>query len=110
MTAECLPSRDNLQAEQEMQCQGPAPAGSRDTLRMNGVSKRDESNRREKKADIPWFTQKANKAPDMGLALFTEASGALSMGRRCRAPSVEGLRSPGKKVNSETLCPSRGSA
>ena len=63
MTAECLPSRDNLQAEQEMQCQGPAPAGSRDTLRMNGVGKRDESKRREKKADIPWFTQKANKAP-----------------------------------------------
>ena len=36
--------------------------------------------RREKEADIPWFTQKANKAPDTGLALFTEASGALSMG------------------------------
>ena len=31
-------------------------------------------------ADIPWFTQKANKVPDMGLALFTEASDALSMG------------------------------
>ena len=40
----------------------------------------------------------------MGLALFTEASGALLMGRRCRAPSREGLRSPGKKVNSEGLC------
>ena len=36
--------------------------------------------RREKEADIPWFTQKANKAPDTGLALFTEASGTLSMG------------------------------
>ena len=77
MTAECLPSRGNLQAEQEMQCWGPAPAGSRDTLRMNGVSKRNESKRRENEVDIPWFTQKANKAPDMGLALFTEASGAL---------------------------------
>ena len=33
--------------------------------------------------------QKANKAPDMGVALFTEASGALSMGWRCRVPSQE---------------------
>ena len=33
-----------------------------------------------------------------------EASGALSMGWRCRAPSREGLRSQGKKVNSESLC------
>ena len=29
-------------------------------------------------ADIPWFTKKANKAPDKGLALFTEAAGTLS--------------------------------
>ena len=28
-------------------------------------------------ADIPWFTQKANKVPDKGLALFTQAAGAL---------------------------------
>ena len=42
-------------------------------------SRRYES-KEEKEADIPWFTQKANKAPGMGLALFTEASGALSMG------------------------------
>ena len=28
-------------------------------------------------ADIPWFTQKANKVPEKGLALFTEAAGAL---------------------------------
>ena len=61
----------------------------------------------EKKADIPWFMQKANKAPDMGLALFTEASGALSMEWRRRAPSREGLRSPGRKVNSESLCAPR---
>ena len=40
----------------------------------------------------------------MGLALFTEASGALSVGWRRRAPSRSGLRSPGKKVNSEGLC------
>ena len=40
----------------------------------------------------------------MGLALFTKASGALSMGWRRRAPSPDGLRSPGRKVNSESLC------
>ena len=33
----------------------------------------------EKEANIPWFTQKAKKAPGTGLAQFTEASGALSM-------------------------------
>ena len=38
-------------------------------------------------ADIPWFTQKANKVPDKGLALFTEAAGTLSPEWRCRAPS-----------------------
>ena len=40
----------------------------------------------------------------MGLTLFKKASGALSMGRRHRAPSREGLRSPGRKVKSESLC------
>ena len=40
----------------------------------------------------------------MGLALFTKASGTLLMGRRCRAPSREGVRSLGRKVNSESLC------
>ena len=40
----------------------------------------------------------------MGLALFMEATGALSMEWRWRAPSRLGLRSPGKKVNSESLC------
>ena len=33
-----------------------------------------------KRLDLPWFTQKANKAPDTELALFTEAAGALSVG------------------------------
>ena len=36
--------------------------------------------RREKEADICWFTQKANKAPGIGLDLFMEASGTLSIG------------------------------
>ena len=40
-------------------------------------------------ADIPWFTQKANKAPDKGLVLFTEAAGALSPEWRHRAPSSQ---------------------
>ena len=33
-----------------------------------------------------------------------EASGALSMGWKCKALSREGLRSPSRKVNSEGLC------
>ena len=41
-----------------------------------------------------------------GLALFTKLSGALSMWGRRRAPSREGLRNPGRKVNSESLCAS----
>ena len=44
------------------------------------VQSRRLESKGEKKTDIPWFMQKANKAPGMGLALFTEASGALSMG------------------------------
>ena len=36
--------------------------------------------KRKKEADTPWFLQKANKVPDMGLALFMEATGALSVG------------------------------
>ena len=83
---------------------GPSPARSRDILRMIGIGERDESKRREKEADISWFTQKAKKVPDTGLALFMEASGALSMGWKHRALSREGLRSPGRKVNSEGLC------
>ena len=49
---------------------GPEPGGLEST----------DKQVKEREADIPWFTQKANKAPDMGLAQFTEASGALSMG------------------------------
>ena len=35
--------------------------------------------RREQRLDLPWLTQKANKAPGTELALFTEATGALSV-------------------------------
>ena len=48
--------------------------------------------------------KKANKASGTGLALFTEASGTLSMEWRLRALSREGLRSPGRKVNPQGLC------
>ena len=33
---------------------------------------------REREADIPWFTQKTNKALDTELASLTKALGALS--------------------------------
>ena len=97
-------------------CQGPAPAGSRGTLRMTASVIRKVKKRERKRLDLPWFTQKANKAPGTELALFTEAAGALSVawGRRTpppwwrrRAPSRSGLRSPGKKVNSESPCAPR---
>ena len=91
---------------------GPAPVGSRDSLkRMASVIRKVKGER--KRLDLPWFTQKANKAPDSELALFTEAAGALSVGWgrrtpspwwRCRTPSQLGLRSPGKKVYSESPC------
>ena len=34
-----------------------------------------------READIPWFTQKANKVPDKRLALFMEAAGAFLVSR-----------------------------
>ena len=46
----------------------------------------------------------SQQSPCTGLALFTKASGALSMGWRRRALSQEGLWSPGSKVNTENLC------
>ena len=68
------------------------------------VQSRREESKGEKEADIPWFTQKAKKAPGTGLAQFMEASGSLSMRWRHTAPSQEGLRSLGRKVNSEGFC------
>ena len=45
------------------------------------ASAKEERYKGEKKRlDLPWFTQKANKVRDTGLALFTEATGALSVG------------------------------
>ena len=54
---------------------------------------------KEKEADIPWFTQKTNKALDTELASLTKAPGAPSRRGRHRAPSREGLRSPGRRVS-----------
>ena len=48
--------------------------------------------------------QKSNKVPDTGLALFMEASGALLMGLKAQSTFSRGLRSLGRKVNSEGLC------
>jgi len=36
--------------------------------------------KREREADIPWFTQKTNKVLDTGLVSLTKAPGALSRG------------------------------
>ena len=49
---------------------------------MNGIGVREKVKTKgeRKRLDLPWFTQKANKAPDTELALFTEAAGALSVG------------------------------
>ena len=60
-------------------CQGPSPAGSRGTLRTTAFAIKKVKGKR-KRLDLPWFTQKANKAPGTELALFTEAAGALSVG------------------------------
>ena len=43
-------------------------------------SRVDNKKVKEKEADIPWFTQKTNKALDTELALLTKAPGALSRG------------------------------
>ena len=66
-----------------MRYRGPAPVGSRvseawtvrreryvdtESLRDEFAVKRIEE---RKEADIPWFTQKANKASDKRLALFS---------------------------------------
>ena len=91
---------------------GPAPVGSRDSLRRTASVIRIVK-QEIKRLDLPWFTQKANKVPDTELSLFTEAAGPLLVGWGCRtpsprwrcgAPSCSGLRSPGKKVNSESPC------
>ena len=71
--------KGNLAGVQPQQDPG-VPSGWMVLVRGEGREERIEAN-------IPWFTQKANKAPDKGLALFTEAAGTLSPEWRCRAPS-----------------------
>ena len=88
--------KGNLAGVQPQQDPG-VPSGWMVLVRGEGREERIEAN-------IPWFTQKANKAPDKGLALFTEAAGALLLKWRHRAPSWSGLRSPGRKVKAESLC------
>ena len=72
---------------------GPEPGG----LESTKVKERERG----------WYSlvyAESQLSPCTGLALFTKASGALSKGWRCRAPSWEGLRSLGRKVNTEDLC------
>ena len=57
-------------------------------------------------ADIPWFTQKANNAPRQGTCsvhVGRRRPPGLPREWRRRAPSRSGLRSPGRKVNTESL-------
>ena len=106
------PSWQKSRRTKELLYRGPAPVGSRNSLRRTASAIRKVKGER-KRFDLPWFTQKGNKAPHTELALFTEASGTLSVGWgrrtpfpqwRHRAPSRSGLRSPGKQVNSESPC------
>ena len=75
---------------------------------MNGIVIRKEREREKerKEVDIPWFTQKANKAPaqDLLCSCRPQAPSQCSEGALPWEPSREGLRSPGRKVNSEGLC------
>ena len=67
----------------------------------------ESTDKKVKERERGWSTlvyAESQQSPCMGLALFTKASGTLSMGWRRRAPSWEGLRSLGRKVNSESLC------
>ena len=73
--------KGNLAGVQPQQDPG-VPSGWMVLVRGEGREERIEAN-------IPWFTQKGNKAPDKGLALFMEAAGALSPVWRCRAPSSQ---------------------
>ena len=73
--------KGNLAGVQPQQDPG-VPSGWMVLVRGEGREERIEAN-------IPWFTQKANKAPDKGLALFTEAAGALLPEWRHRAPSSQ---------------------
>ena len=68
-------------------CAGPVFTGVQ-PCRIQGYPQDERHRRESKEADSPWFTQKANKAPDTGLALFMEVTGALSKERRRRTPSL----------------------
>ena len=91
----------------------PAPVGSRDSLgrttSVNAQIKRRGKNfavkkiEERKEADIPWFMQKANKAPARDL-LCSRRLQAPSRIAKGAPPSQVGLRSPGRKVNTESPC------
>ena len=77
---------------------GPEPCGLEST------------DKKVKERERGWYSlvySESQLSPCTGLTLFKKASGALLMGWRHRAPSREGLRSPGRKVNPESLCTPR---
>ena len=74
-------------------CRGPASAEARDTLRMNSVSERDESKGERKRLIFLGLHRKPIKP----------LTWDLLCSQRPQAPSRWGLRSLGRKVNSESL-------
>ena len=63
-------------------CWGPAPAGSRDTLRMT-ASMIGKVKGERKRLDLPWFIQKASKAPVFqGVILEEEQRGKERKGKK----------------------------
>ena len=59
---------------------GSSPSRIQGYPQDDGIGERIVKKGKRKRLDLPWFTQKANKAPGMELALFMEAVGALSVG------------------------------
>ena len=74
-------------------CRGPAPAGSKDTLRMNGISERESKGERKRLIFLG-----LHRKPIKPLTWD------LLCSRRPQVPSRWGEDCPGKKVNSEGLC------
>ena len=100
---------------------GPAPAGSRGTLRRDGVGERERERQRQRERERERMNVAVKKVERkrlifLGLhrkpikhlhgtcSVHEGLRRPLALRRRRREPSREGLRSPGRKVNSESLC------
>ena len=64
---------------------------------FNGPEPSGSESKREKEADIPWFTRKANRALFLGIALPHGGTGRSLEWVKAQAPSREGLRSRARK-------------